>query len=90
MDTSHAYVCAYASAWFACVSIDPCGRARANVHTCTHRNNPAPDAFLVDFAGRTPLPDVLHHDLDQPSPLLEEFMSKIELLKAVAAHPLGW
>ena len=46
--------------------------------------------LAADFAGKTPLPDVLHHGLDQPwSPLLQEFVAKVELLKAIAAHPLG-
>ena len=93
MDALHAYVyvCAHARPSFMCM-LHPsmhvyallCMCTRIHLNTCTHVS------LLVDFAGKTPLPDVLHHDLDQSSPLLQEFRSKVDLLKAVAAHPLGW
>ena len=46
--------------------------------------------LCADFAGSTALAEVLHlHHSGAPAPQLETFVAKVELLKAIAANPVG-
>lgn len=46
--------------------------------------------LCADFAGSTALAEVLHlHHSRAPAPQLETFVAKVELLKAIAANPIG-